>query len=90
MRSLLLFVSLGALGAAAQAAPPKKISLKEARHGFKTGTQKVDLPALIGRYDEMMQEFVRLIRGKKNIVHRCDAAFELASHRTVRAIAKQP
>jgi len=66
-----------------------QLSLKEARGGFKAGTQKVNLPAVTGRYDEMMQDFARLIRGEKSVVPQFDAAFELASHRTVLKIAKR-
>jgi predicted dehydrogenase len=66
-----------------------RLSLKEARGGFKTGTQQVDLPAITGRYDEMMQDFARLIRGEPSIVPQFDAAHELASHRTVLDIARR-
>ena len=66
-----------------------QLSLKEARGGFKSGTQKVDLPAVTGRYDEMMTDFARRVRGEKSVVPQFDAAFELASHQTVLEIAKR-
>ncbi len=66
-----------------------QLSLKEPRGGFKAGTQKVELPTVTGRYDEMMKDFARQIRGEPSSVPQFDAAFELASHRTVLEIARR-
>lgn len=66
-----------------------RLDLRTPAGGFAAGEQAVNVPAVTGRYDEMMQDFARLIRGEPSIVPQFDAAHELASHRTVLEIARR-
>ena len=64
-----------------------RLTLRKAAGQFKAGAQPVDLPAVTGRYDEMMMDFARIVRGERSIVPHFDAVHEREVHRAVLACA---
>jgi predicted dehydrogenase len=60
-----------------------RLTLKQPAGKFVAGAQEVDLPAVTGRYDEMMADFARTIRGGQSAVPQFDARHEMLLQRIV-------
>ena len=60
-----------------------KLSLRHPVDRFTAGVQTVNLPPIAGRYDEMLLDFVRMIRGEPSRVLEFTAAHERLVHEWV-------
>ena len=69
--------------------PPKlAITLSEAGHGFKKGTQMVELRKMPGRYDDQLADFARIIRGEMALDY--GPEHDLAVHETLLKASGMP
>src|SRR5690606_9600818 len=62
--------------------PPKaRLGLSRARDGFSRGYQDVPLPPSPGRYDDVLLDLARVIRGEKRLAW--NAAHDVAAHEAI-------
>lgn len=62
-----------------------RLTLKQAAGGFAAGEQEVKLPAVAGRYDEQLQDFAAMVRGRPSAIPYYTPEHDLAVHRAVLA-----
>jgi predicted dehydrogenase len=60
-----------------------RLSLREPVGGFSSGSQNVKLPTIPGRYDELLTDFVRMVRGEASRFPKFNPAHERLVHEWV-------